>query len=335
LIIGLLCVLLVVAGSATFYFLNLPTDAVDAGSSIFEVHKGESVNRISHRLQENNLIHSSLLFRLISKVRQTEKDIKAGKYRIEESSSTVRIHDLLVSGRQILKKVTIPEGWTFDEIAVRLEEENIVDGEQFRKVCTSEDFLASMNIPAPSVEGYLFPDTYYFSQNVGAKSVATHLIETMMDTIETIEPEYKQMTSRELHQKVIVASIVEREYRLEEEAPIIASVFYNRLHADMGLDSCATIEYIITEIQDKPHPSYLTYEDLKIESPYNTYLYAGLPPGAICNPGKTALEAAFHPADTDYWYFVLKNPQSGRHHFSEDISEHNRARRLYLKSVTN
>jgi UPF0755 protein len=128
-----------------------------------------------------------------------------------------------------------------------------------------------------------------------------------------------------------MASIIEREYRVREEAPLIASVFYNRLQFGAGLSSCATIGYIITEVRGEPHPDFLTYKDLEIESPYNTYKYAGLPPGAICNPGKTALDAAFNPENTDYWYFVLKNPETGEHYFSEDLNEHNKARRLYLK----
>jgi len=130
-----------------------------------------------------------------------------------------------------------------------------------------------------------------------------------------------------------MASIVEREYRADDEAPLIASVFYNRLKRNVGLESCATLEYIITEIQNKAHPEYITLDDEKINSPYNTYKWAGLPPGPISNPGKIALEAAFHPAKTSYMYFVLKDAQAGRHFFSRDLSEHNQAKYLYLKKL--
>ena len=124
---------------------------------------------------------------------------------------------------------------------------------------------------------------------------------------------------------------VEREYRADDEAPLIASVFYNRLKRNIGLESCATLEYIITEIQQEAHPEYITLEDEKIDSPYNTYRWAGLPPGPISNPGRIALEAAFHPARTGYLYFVLRDQQAGRHFFSRDLSEHNQAKYLYLK----
>jgi UPF0755 protein len=128
-----------------------------------------------------------------------------------------------------------------------------------------------------------------------------------------------------------MASIVEREYRVAEEAPLIASVFYNRLDRNIGLESCATLEYIITEIQQKAHPEYITLDDERIDSPFNTYKWAGLPPGPISNPGKTALEAAFHPASTGYLYFVLRDAASGRHFFSRDLNEHNQAKYLYVK----
>ena len=130
---------------------------------------------------------------------------------------------------------------------------------------------------------------------------------------------------------MILASIVEREYRVEEEAPLIASVFTNRLRLGIGLESCATLAYIITEIQHKPHPEYITLEDKGIDSPYNTYKWAGLPPGPIANPGRVALDAAFHPARTDYLYFVLRDPEEGKHYFSRDLDAHNKAKNLYLK----
>ena len=124
---------------------------------------------------------------------------------------------------------------------------------------------------------------------------------------------------------------MEREYRLPKEAPLIASVFYNRLEHNIALSSCATVEYIITEVQGKKHPEYITYDDLRIKSPYNTYLNRGLPPTPICNPGAVSLEAAFNPPETDYLYFLLKDPETGEHHFSKRFAEHNNARVLYLK----
>jgi UPF0755 protein len=159
------------------------------------------------------------------------------------------------------------------------------------------------------------------------------MVKTFFDTITRIEPSWKEMPPGKLRGTLILASIVEREYRMPDEAPLIASVFYNRLRLNMGLESCATLEYIITEIQQKAHPEYITTDDERLNSPYNTYKWAGLPPGPISNPGTTALEAAFHPAKTDFLFFVLRDPDEGRHHFSRDLSEHNQAKYLYLKKL--
>ena len=126
----------------------------------------------------------------------------------------------------------------------------------------------------------------------------------------------------ELHSDVVLASIVEREYRIDSEAPLIASVFRNRLKHNIGLYSCATIEYILTEIQGKPHPDVITYADLAIDSPYNTYKWAGLTPGPISNPGVVALDAAINSAKTDYYFFRLVDANAGRHVFPKDFSTH-------------
>ena len=157
------------------------------------------------------------------------------------------------------------------------------------------------------------------------------MIDTFFEKLEGIDPGYTELTAEQLYEKIILASIIEREYRVAEEAPMIASVFYNRLESEMALGSCATIEFIITEELEKPHPNYLTYQDLEIESEYNTYIHQGLPPAPISNPGIAALEAVFNPADTDFLYFLLQDTESGKHYFSRTYSEHNKAKLLYLK----
>lgn len=312
-------------------YLNSPTATVKNTTFLFTIQRGESLSTISTRLKRKDIIRSRYFLWIISKAYNTEEAFKVGKYRIPKDSSTMQIHSLLVSGREVLAKVTIPEGWTINKIAEELDTRGIVSGTEFMEVCRSEAFLTSMGIVGTSAEGYLFPDTYFFPEDYDPTKVAEYMIERMREVIYNIDPKAKHLTEQELQRKIILASIIEREYRIENEAPLIASVFYNRLEAGAGLSSCATIEYIITELQGKPHPEFLTYKDLEIESQYNTYKYAGLPPGAICNPGKTALKASFFPEDTNYWYFLLKNPETGEHHFSKDITEHIKARRLYLK----
>ena len=181
------------------------------------------------------------------------------------------------------------------------------------------------------MEGYLFPDTYLFPGNYPANQVIKTMIDTFFLRIEKIDSSVSGLTMKELNDKVILASIVEREYRVPEEAPLMAGVFYNRLRINMALQSCATVEYIITEIQGKPHPAVLYRNDIEIRDPYNTYIRPGLPPGPISAPGAVALNAVFFPQDSNYLYFRLNDPQSGRHYFSRTLDEHIRAGQIIPK----
>jgi len=159
------------------------------------------------------------------------------------------------------------------------------------------------------------------------------MVNTFFIRLKKIYPDYEKLKKKDLYSKVILASIVEREYRNPDEAALMAGVFYNRLNRSnpIPLGSCATIAYIITDIEKKPHPGSITYKDLKIESPYNTYINRGLPPGPISNPGEVALRAVFYPVNSDYLYFLLKNPESGQHEFTKTLSEHTAAYNIYIK----
>ena len=213
-----------------------------------------------------------------------------------------------------------------------MEQKNVVQAEEFKKAAQAVSLLTEYQIPAASFEGYLFPDTYYFDTGMTAEAVVRMMVDTFFTRIETI-PALHDMSPEDLFYVVRLASIVEREYRVAEEAPLIASVFTNRLKENIGLYSCATIEYIITEIQGLPHPDVILEQDLKINSPYNTYMWAGLPPGPISNPGLIALQAAADPPETDYYFFRLIDPEKGTHYFSAKFEEHINAGRLYTKQA--
>jgi UPF0755 protein len=157
------------------------------------------------------------------------------------------------------------------------------------------------------------------------------MADTFYKRLQEFVPEALSLSPAELNTRVIIASIVEREYRIPDETSLMAGVFYNRLKIGMGLQSCATVEYVITEIQGRPHPEVLLNSDLEIKDPYNTYIRPGLPPGPISAPGKTALRAAFNPVRTDYLYFRLTDAEAGRHYFSRTLDDHIRAGALYLK----
>ncbi len=323
----------IAAAGITLAVLNSAPHRAASGDPLFSIQRGESLGEVAHRLKEEGFIRSAALLDVIARLKGTQGDIKAGYYRVPEGATTLAVHRLLTVGAQKLAKVTIPEGWTARKIANHLEALGICPAADFLAAVKSPALLAKFGIPGPTMEGHLFPDTYFVPQPFSGEAMAELMATTFFDTLSSIEPGWKAIPAPEFNSKVIMASIVEREYRADDEAPLIASVFYNRLKRNIGLESCATLEYIITEIQNKAHPEYITLDDEKINSPYNTYKWAGLPPGPISNPGKIALEAAFHPAATGYLYFVLKDAQAGRHFFSRNLNEHNQAKYLYLKKL--
>jgi UPF0755 protein len=224
-------------------------------------------------------------------------------------------------------KVTVPEGWTSTKIARLLEEKQIVSAQDFLSIVQHPAALGAVGQGLDSLEGRLFPDTYLFPLGTPAVDVAKAFVQTFRDRTQSWESRF---TPEEWNRRIILASIVEREYRAPEEAPVIASVFANRLEKGIALGSCATIEYILTEVLGRPHPKRIFFVHTEIVSPYNTYLNKGLPPAPIANPGLTALKAAFEPADTDFLYFVVADAAKGTHSFSSNYSQHEKAREAYL-----
>jgi UPF0755 protein len=234
--------------------------------------------------------------------------------------SAIEIHNKLLEGTVELYPVTIPPGLSSASIAEIFEKEGVTG---------KADFLEEVN--SMNAEGMLFPDTYNFPKDYPADKVVQYMIEIFYSSLENIYPDFGNLEEGEFREKVVMASIVEREYRNEDEAARIASVFYNRIIENMYLGSCATVVYIITEELGREHPERLLYRDLDLQSPYNTYRNKGLPPGPICNPGAAALNAAFNPEATEYLYFLLEDPEKGTHLFSRSLSEHNRSYELYIK----
>ena len=314
-------------------FLNGPPDLTKQEDLIFSVEMGATLNSISNALAEYGLIRYPWPMILYSRLVGTESDFKVGVYRISHEMTLIEIHDYLVEGRQQLYKVTIPEGWTSRQIADYLENLEITDREGFVRAVGSTELIDELGLPGKDLEGFLYPDTYLFQKKFPADKIVRVMVENFFSRLLEIYPEYKDLNENELMDKIILASIVEREYRDPDEAPLMAGVFYNRLsyNKPIPLGSCATIVYIIADIQNKPHPDVITYRDLKILSPYNTYINSGLPPGPISNPGEIALKASFYPEESDYLYFLLKNPESGQHEFTTNLSEHNAAYNLYIK----
>ena len=299
----------------------------------FEVRRGETARSVGQRLYSSGIIRSEYLWLLLSRYYNDyhNEQIKTGNYLIELPLTQMAVHNLLASGRQILQKVVIPEGFTLKKTAQLLEYEGICSADDFLAAASDAEILEKYRIPGKSMEGYLFPDTYLFHLDFPAKRVVEKMADTFFSRIDAIDEGIKKLPPDELNKLIILASIVEREYYLQEEAPVIAGVFLNRLNIGMALQSCATVEYVITEILGRPHPEFLFTRDLEINNPYNTYIRPGLPPGPIAAPGAVSLKAAFLPAKHNHLYFRLVDIEEGRHYFSRTLDDHIRAGTLYLK----
>lgn len=314
---------------ASWASLKKPVDSVQNERTVkIQVPEGTSVKLIARKLKENRLIRNEKSFYLAVRFNLFGKKdpftLKSGTYNLRSSMSMEQIYDELQSGSQEYISVSIAEGLTISKTAKIFAENGVCSEQDFINACKSEKLIAEYGIPSTSLEGYLFPDTYFLTPKMDAESAVKKLADTFFEKIKEI-PGLAEKTPEELFDTVRLASVVEREYRAKEEAPLIASVFTNRLRHNIGLYSCATIEYIITEIEGRPHPDRITYKDLEIDSPYNTYKWAGLPEGPISNPGMVALSAAANPPKTNYYYFVLTDTQKGTHTFSSNFDQHKAA----------
>lgn len=331
LIAVIVCVFLVIMSLSMYltFSINLPPKTFTDDVKTFKIAHGTSVKKIITNLKEAGIIKSENYAYIIARLKKL--NLKAGSYSLNSNMTTQDVLFELTKGSQVLKKITIPEGLTLKKTATLFDKINLIKEDEFLQLTKDSSFLNENGITANTAEGFLFPDTYFFGEEDTPKMMLSLIFKTFFEKTKTI----KNFPSdfEEAYKKIILASIIEREYQLDEEAPLIAGVFLNRLKINMGLQSCATVEYIITEIKNKKHPTRLFYEDLEIDNPYNTYLYSGLPPTPIASPGITALSAACNPKSTDYFYFRLVDPNTGKHTFSRTVEEHNKVGNLlYLKN---
>jgi UPF0755 protein len=262
---------------ALMYFNAPPAGAVIEGEGIvretdgtilFEVRRGESARSVGRRLEEAGIIRSRYFWYVLTRIKN--EFVKSGTYSLDIPVSQISIHQTLVSGRHLLKRVTVPEGVTLKKTARIFEDSGVCIAEDFLRAAEDGEILTAYGIPGNTMEGYLFPDTYLFPDGYPADLVIRAMADNFFDRLGQIEPDFINMSPAEINRRVIIASIVEREYRMESEAPLMAGVFYNRLDIGMALQSCATVEYVITETQGRPHPEILYTRDTEIRNPYNT-----------------------------------------------------------------
>lgn len=293
----------------------------------FEVEKGKSPKNISQDLKEAGIIRKKWPFLLAYKLIYSHKSLKAGEYEFLLPVSSKDILRTITEGRVYLHAITIPEGLTRAEIALHLESLNFVDVQEFLEASLETEEISTWDKDASSLEGYLHPETYHFPKGTPVNKI----MEAMVSQFKKSFTEAMHRRVRELgmsiREVVILASMVEKETSIPEERRLVSAVFHNRLNRAMKLDCDPTIIYAL-KLEGR-FTGRLRTKDLKYDTPYNTYLYPGLPPGPICNPGQKAIEAALYPAQENYLYFVSKN--DGSHHFSKTLKEHLRAVRKYQK----
>ena len=321
-ILGFVLAVAILAGTVCVY-LNSPASP-QGEAVLFHIQKGSSALGIANSLADAGLIRSSDFAYLYTRMRNLT--LKAGTYRLSPGQSTAATIRYIAAGKQESVRVTVPEGLSLLKTARHLEDAGVVGEKDFLAAARDPGVLSRYGLKGRTAEGFLFPDTYFFPYGSDAETVVAIMVDTFFKR--TAEIPNLPTSPGELYDKVVLASIIEREYRVASEAPLISSVFMNRLKIGMGLQSCATVEYIITEIQGKPHPGRLLVSDLEIQSDYNTYLWAGLPPGPISSPGRVALDAAMNPADTNYLYFRLTDSENGTHSFTHSLGEHVKAGKL-------
>ncbi|MBD3300172.1 MAG: endolytic transglycosylase MltG [Candidatus Moranbacteria bacterium] len=331
--IGLFLAVIFVFLIGLFFFINAKMNGKVSDSDReqrFEIIEGEGLRQISQRLEEAGLITNSFYFDAYVWKAGRQSQIITGTYSLRPNMTIPEIVNLVTSGKDMESKdlkITIVEGWTKEQIADYLDKEGVVAKEDFLgevenvlKYKEKYVFLSDLS-QSDTLEGYLFPDTYLIYPNSDSEEIITKMLNNFDEKVDSEIRQAIQESARAMKDVIIMASIIEREISIKtekdrENQKIVAGIFWNRLRDAHPLQSCATVNYIIGAKKQ------LSLEDTKVESPYNTYLHPGLPPGPISNPGLEAILAAVYPKDSNYYYF-LNDLETGELYFSETNEEHN------------
>jgi len=310
-----LAVLAVLVGGSWLWYGVYRDKSLPAAETQVVVERGSTFVEIARQLAEKRVISNVTSFRLLAKLRGDETDVRAGEYRFDPHLTQSEVlRALLTGGAQVAVWVTIPEGYTAKQIAERLQEAGVGSATDLER-----DFLHDRIVvdgaKTRNLEGFLFPSTYLVPLGASGAQIEGILSGEFLKRLPSDAAARAKALGISVPQGVTVASLIEREAKADADRPAIAGVIFNRLRIGMPLQVDATIEYALPE-----HKAALSFADLKIASPYNTYLHTGLPPTPIANPGRPSLEAAFHPSKSDYLYYVYCG--NGRHVFAKTLAEH-------------
>ena len=336
---GLVLVLLIaviIAGAGYKYIHGIgePLDSSSQEKISVDIPSGSGTAAIGRILEEDGVIKSARQFKIKSRMDKNDGKYRTGVYELSPSMDMDEIMQILMDGSQSTLRFMVPEGYTLKQIADKFAETGNGTAEDFLNETENGDFDFEYNDQMVDgekrYEGFLYPDTYEIYKNESAHGIIQRMLTRFEQVYDAAADEATVDTSKySVFDLVTVASLIEREVKLDEERPLVASVIYNRLNKNMKLQMCSTVQYALGTPKAR-----LMNSDLKIDSPYNTYQNAGLPAGPIASPGQASISAALHPADTDYLYFVLTSAGSGKHNFASTGDDFSSYREDYLASLT-
>jgi UPF0755 protein len=302
------------------FLLNYSISFIDKKNInvLVDIPTGSSFLEVTEILNQAGLVKHRIFFYSLTIIKNARRHIRAGEYEFNTSMTPIAMINKLIRGEIKEYIILIPEDFSMKEIADRLYSEKLINKEIFFELARDKDFLKSLNIKAESIEGYLFPDTYYFNRSMNTRQIMKKMVDRFWEKVTPEMIKKAQELGFNTHQFVTFASIIGKESGDDAEKPFIAAVFRNRLKKKMRLQSDPTAVYDMDSFNGKVLRSHL-----RRNSPYNTYVIRGLPPGPIANPGVTSLQATLNPAPANYLYFVSK--KDGSHFFSDSLKEHNKA----------
>jgi len=315
---SLISILGAIALAFLTYEVVTPTERLEAGSLVVEVPAHDGVLDIAGRLQRADAIRSRAGFVLATVARGSTRSLKAGEYEVQRGATTFDVLILIESGRVKQHAIVHPEGASVAELARTLEADRLTTARDVIRLSTDAALLKTLSIEGPSLEGYLFPDTYQLVRGMTPEEILTRMVLRMRSKLGPDIAARAKAKGLSVHQLLTLASIIEREAVDREEMKTISAVFWNRLKVDMPLQADPTVQYAAGKERRT-----ITRADLQLDHPYNTYRRSGLPPGPIASPGLAAIEAALNPAPVKYLYFVAIDEH--RHFFSYTIEQHNAA----------
>jgi UPF0755 protein len=299
----------------TFYTLAAPMQVKE---TLIEIKNGESALSIANKLSDNKIIRSKNWFLFYTKMTGSSHHLQQGKYLFNGNYSIMDVISLIKDGKIHLQRVTIPEGLTLRKTFQLLDKKGFGSAKIYHHLSMDTLFIKKLTgFSARSLEGFLYPDTYFFPEEASEEFILQHLTHSFF--VQTSDIDFKPHPMLTYYEIIILASIVEKEAKVEDEKPLIASVYLNRLeHGGYKLQADPTVAYFLEEAGKRREKIY--YKDLEIDSPYNTYIYYGLPPTPICSPAKSSILAVLNPAESDYLFFFADN--RGGHIFSKTYHEH-------------